>query len=707
MNVVSRIFLYLVAMMALLSAAAASDVVTTPRLEARLVAERTGVPAAGGTIALGLSQVMQPGWHTYWRNPGESGEPTTLAWTLPQGITASEINWPHPERIPFGELANYGYSNRVLLPVDVTLPAGLVPGTQVTLRVEAAWLACKDICVPENATLELTLPVVEGEPQANPQWRDDFARAREAQPLKDGPFSARFDVRAGNVTLYFEPPAGARIEPESILFFPFTRGLIKASAPQVPQAAGDGFAMRLPPGWRLRDPAQLEATKAIEGVLVVPARDGSPARAFELSLARGAVPETATAPAAASTSFLEAILFAVLGGLILNLMPCVFPILSMKALSLVHSSQKDRPWVDGLVYLAGVMVTFAGLAGVLLWLRSLGEDVGWGFQLQSPLSVAILAYVLALVGFSLSGLFTLGTSLQGTGQGLAGKSGLVGTFFTGVLAVVVAAPCTAPFMGVAMSFAFTQSAPVTIAVFLALGFGLALPWVLFSAVPALVRLLPRPGDWMERFRQFLAFPMYGAVAWLVWVLSQQVDPEGLFRVMIGIVLLGLGAWAFGNLQQRASLIGFVLFVGGLAGAAGLLAMPFGAPRALQAAAAGEEGASSHAFSEPYTATRLEALRAEGKPVFVNLTAAWCVSCLYNERVALSTEAVRKAFSETGTVYLVGDWTNRNAEISALLRQYGRDGVPLYLYFPAGGGDPIVLPQLLTESIVINAVRSEK
>ena len=707
MNVVSRIFLYLVAMMALLSAAAASDVVTTPRLEARLVAERTGVPAAGGTIALGLSQVMQPGWHTYWRNPGESGEPTTLAWTLPQGITASEINWPHPERIPFGELANYGYSNRVLLPVDVTLPAGLVPGTQVTLRVEAAWLACKDICVPENATLELTLPVVEGEPQANPQWRDDFARAREAQPLKDGPFSARFDVCAGNVTLYFEPPAGARIDPEGILFFPFTRGLIKASAPQVPQAAGDGFAMRLPPGWRLRDPAQLEATKAIEGVLVVPARDGSPARAFELSLARGAVPETATAPAAASTSFLEAILFAVLGGLILNLMPCVFPILSMKALSLVHSSQKDRPWVDGLVYLAGVMVTFAGLAGVLLWLRSLGEDVGWGFQLQSPLSVAILAYVLALVGFSLSGLFTLGTSLQGTGQGLAGKSGLVGTFFTGVLAVVVAAPCTAPFMGVAMSFAFTQSAPVTIAVFLALGFGLALPWVLFSAVPALVRLLPRPGDWMERFRQFLAFPMYGAVAWLVWVLSQQVDPEGLFRVMIGIVLLGLGAWAFGNLQQRASLIGFVLFVGGLAGAAGLLAMPFGAPRALQAAAAGEEGASSHAFSEPYTATRLEALRAEGKPVFVNLTAAWCVSCLYNERVALSTEAVRKAFSETGTVYLVGDWTNRNAEISALLRQYGRDGVPLYLYFPAGGGDPIVLPQLLTESIVITAVRSEK
>jgi thiol:disulfide interchange protein DsbD len=261
-------------------------------------------------------------------------------------------------------------------------------------------------------------------------------------------------------------------------------------------------------------------------------------------------------------------------------------------------------------------------------------------------------------------------------------------------------------MGVAMSFAFTQSAPVTIAVFLALGFGLALPWVLFSAVPALVRLLPRPGDWMERFRQFLAFPMYGAVAWLVWVLSQQVDPEGLFRVMIGLVLLALGAWAFGNLQQRASLIGFILFIGGLSGAAALLVTPFAPPRQALAVS-GEEGASSHAFSEPYSEARLAALRSEGKPVFVNLTAAWCVSCLYNERVALSTEAVRTAFSQTGTVYLVGDWTNRNAEISALLRQYGRDGVPLYLYFPAGGGDPIVLPQLLTESIVINAIRNEK
>jgi thiol:disulfide interchange protein len=705
MSVLSRIFLCLVAWMALLSAAAASDVVTTPRLEARLVSEGEGLPAAGGTVTLGLLQVMQPGWHTYWRNPGESGEPTTMAWSVPPHFAVSDIKWPHPERIPFGELANYGYSNRVLLPVEITVPAGLLPAAQVTFRVEATWLACKDICVPESATLELVLPVVAGAPAPDARWQADFTRARAAEPARQGPYEGRFDVKDGTVTLFVVPKAGETLPPQGVQFFPFAKGQFKASTEQKPEAAEGGIVIRVPAGWRLRDAGQREKATELDGVLVVPARGREPARAFELSLARGPVPAMAIVPAAAATSFLEAILFAVLGGLILNLMPCVFPILSMKALSLVHSSQKDRPWVDGLVYLAGVMVTFAGLAAVLLWLRALGEDVGWGFQLQSPLSVAILAYVLALVGFSLSGLFTLGTSLQGAGQGLAGRSGLVGTFFTGVLAVVVAAPCTAPFMGVAMSFAFTQGAAVTMVVFLALGFGLALPWVLFSAVPALVRLLPRPGEWMERFRQFLAFPMYGAVAWLVWVLSQQVSPEGLFRVMLGLVLLGMGAWALGNLQRRAALVTFGLCLAGLAGAAAMVVMPFEPARTTQIG--GEEGPSSHAFAEPYSAARLAERRAEGKPVFVNLTAAWCVSCLYNERVALSTQAVRAAFRETGTVYLVGDWTNRNAEISALLRQHARDGVPLYLYFPAGGGDPRVLPQLLTESIVIETLRPTK
>lgn len=704
MSLLRRMVWFLVASLALAGAARAVDVVTTSRVEARLVAERDGIPAAGGTISLGLLQVMQPEWHTYWRNPGESGEPTTMAWTLPPGFAASDIRWPHPERIPYGELANYGYSGRILLPVDITVPAGLQPGTTVTLRVEANWLTCKDICVPESGTLELTLPVVDGEPSTNANWQADFAHARASEPVKGAAIDARFDVRDGAVTLFFVPAAELKIAPAGTQFFPYTKGQIKASAEQKPEAVEGGIAIRVPPGWRLRDPQQLQSTTAIDGVLVVPGTAGADARAYELSLARGAVPAASVIPAAASTSFVEAILFAVLGGLILNLMPCVFPILSMKALSLVNSSHAERPWVDGLVYLAGVMLTFAALAGALLWLRALGEDVGWGFQLQSPLSVAVLAYILAGVGFSLSGLFILGTSLQGAGQGLASHSGLVGTFFTGVLAVVVAAPCTAPFMGAAMSFAFTQSASVTISVFLALGFGLALPWVLFSMSPALVRLLPRPGAWMESFKQFLAFPMYAAAAWLVWVLSQQTSPEGLGRVLFGLVLLGLGFWALGRLQQKKSILSFLIAVSSLAGSLGVLSY-FLAPQPVQQSL--EQEVPSHAFSEPYSAARLAALRAEGKPVFVNLTAAWCVSCLYNERVALSTESVRNAFRDTGTVYLVGDWTNRNAEISALLKQHGRDGVPLYLHFPAGSGDPNILPQLLTESIVINALRSGK
>lgn len=699
---VALILLYLLA----LWPAKAADVVTTPHVEARLVSEVDGVPASGGVISLALIQTMQPEWHTYWRNPGESGEPTLLKWSLLDGFSASDIKWPHPQRIPYGELANYGYSQQVLLRSEISVPPGLAVGSTITFQVDASWLVCKDICVPEQGTLDLTLPVVDGTPKPISQLAEPFAKARAAEPVTGGPFEGHFSVSADSVTLYVVP-AGSTVKGEGAQFFPYTKGQIKASALQSPAPLGQGFAITVPAGWRLKDAAQLAQTPSIQGVLVLPAAGGT--QAFELTLQKGGVPAVPIASAAADIPFLQAIAFAILGGLILNLMPCVFPILSMKALSLVRSGHAERPWVDGLVYLAGVMTTFASLAGALLWLRSLGEDVGWGFQLQSPVSVAALAYILAGVGFSLSGLFYLGGSLQNAGQNLSGHTGLVGTFFTGVLAVVVAAPCTAPFMGAAMSFAFTQTAPVTIAVFLALGFGLALPWVVFSMVPALVRLLPRPGEWMDSFKQFLAFPMYGAAAWLVWVISQQVSPEGLFRVMIGLVLLGFAAWAFGNIQRRAAesrsfILSLLFFVVGLGGAIAMLAMPFDPVRPAQSS---EDGPGSHAFAEAYSAARLAALRAEGKPVLVNLTAAWCVSCLYNERVALSTEAVRNAFRDTNTVYLLGDWTNQNPEISALLRQHGRDGVPLYLYFAAGGAEPVILPQILTEALVIDTLKGSK
>ena len=692
----------LLLLLAVATAARAADVATTPRVEARLISEVTGIPASGGTISIALVERMQPGWHTYWRNPGESGEPTTIAWSLPTGFAAGPIIWPHPERISFGELANYGFPEQVLLRTELTVPAGLQLGTIVTFTANASWLVCKDICIPEKATLDISLPVVVGAPAVSDQWQQAFATSRMREPLKTSAFDARFAASETEVTLFFQPTLNRMERGVGALFFPYDRGLIKASAPQVAEQRGDGFAIAVPPAYKLRDPEKRKAITEIPGVLVL-----ASSQSYEVTLRAGAVPAASMLVAAADLGIGQAILFAVLGGLILNLMPCVFPILSMKALALIQAGHTDRPWTDGIAYLLGVMTTFAGLGVTLLWLRGMGADVGWGFQLQSPLSVAILAYILALVGLNLSGVFQLGGSIQGTGQGLASRGGVVGAFFTGILAVIVAAPCTAPFMGAAMGFAFTQDPAVTLAIFLALGFGLALPWVIVSFSPALIRLLPKPGEWMERFKQFLAFPMYGAAAWLIWVLSQQVNAEGLFRVMIGVVLLALAAWAFGVVQARAALsrsviLSSVLFLLALGGAVALIALPF-KPRAVETQT-GETGAL---LSEPYSTSRLAALRAEGKPIFVNLTAAWCVSCLYNERVALSSAAVAEAFKTTGTAYLVGDWTNQNPEISALLRTHGREGVPLYLYYPAGGGQPKILPQILTQSLMIETLGTSR
>lgn len=702
----------LLSLAALLTAAPgprAADVVTTPRVEARLVSAVTGVPAAGGKISLALHQRMQPGWHTYWRNPGESGEPTNIAWTAPPGFAVSDIFWPHPERIPFGGLANYGYSDEVLLRVEVTVPPGLKPGENVTFKGDVAWLVCKDICIPEKGALDLTLPVVESEPAVNEQWRAAFDDARTREPVHSNSFDARFAVTDTDVTLYFFPTLNRIERGIGAQFFPFTKGLIKASAPQASEQREGGFAIVVPPGWKLRDAEKRKTIDTIGGVLVLAPQNGNPSQSFEVTLRRGDVPPALLTAAAADLPLLQAILFAVLGGLILNLMPCVFPILSMKALALVKAGHAERPWKDGIAYLVGVMTTFAALGGVLLWLRAAGEDAGWGFQLQSPLSVAVLAYILTLVGLNLSGVFQIGGSVQGAGQGLASQGGLVGAFFTGVLAVIVAAPCTAPFMGAAMGFAFTQSPAITIVIFLALGFGLALPWVIFSFSPALIRLLPRPGEWMERFKQFLAFPMYAAAAWLVWVLSQQVTPEGFFRVLIGLVMLALAAWAFGVTQAHAAasrprILSSIVFLLGLAAATALLAIPF-TGRSTDTATAPEVAGALPA--EPYSAARLTDLRNQGRPVFVNLTAAWCVSCLYNERVALSSAAVANAFKATDTVYLVGDWTNQNPEISALLKTHGREGVPLYLYFPPGGTAPKVLPQLLTQTLIIETLGMTK
>jgi thiol:disulfide interchange protein DsbD len=713
---VSASLRYLLVFFALCVSSAVPAFAEAKHVRAELIPEQNGVPSDGGTVTVALHQVIEPDWHTYWRNPGDAGEPTAITWKLPDGFKAGDIQWPYPTREAVPPLLNFGYSNEVFLLTDIVVPKGLKAGDHVTLKADATWLVCEKVCVPEDASLELTLPVVDVGPFPNLQWHEKIEATRRAVPLKSSSFAGTFAVKDGAISLFFKPTLDRIEKGEGALFFPFQQGLIKNAAPQVATQADGGFGFRIPVGSAFRDPARASVDK-IDGVLVLgsePQRDGIK-QAFEVSLARGDVPALAPAHAGGSAGpsgeapigLLTAIGFALLGGLILNLMPCVFPILSMKAIALVRSHHAERPWGDGVAYTLGVLATFTALAGVLLALRSAGEDVGWGFQLQSPLAVAILAYVLVLVGLNLSGVFEIGTSVQDVGSDLSSRNGLVGSFFTGVLAVIVAAPCTAPFMGAAMGFAFTQSAPVIFAVFLALGLGLALPWLLISLSPHAVALLPKPGPWMVRFKQLLAFPMYGAAAWLIWVLSQQVTPEGLFRVMIGVVALGLAAWGWGVAQARGAegksrVASFGAAALGFAIATALVAMPFVGAAPSSAAVS---PASETLSGEPYSEMRLADLRGQNKAVLVNLTAAWCITCLYNERVALSSKAVADAFKETNTVYLVGDWTNRNAEIARLLRAHGREGVPLYLYFPPGG-EAKILPQMLDEATVVATLKGE-
>jgi thiol:disulfide interchange protein/DsbC/DsbD-like thiol-disulfide interchange protein len=666
-------------------------------VKADLLVEPTSI-APGQTFWVGVRLRMKEHWHTYWRNPGDSGEATSIAWDLPHGFKAGPIQWPTPNRIPVGPLANYGYDGETTLLTEITAPADLAPSTQVPINAHVTWLVCEKECIPGEGRLSLTLPAAAARgtpPEASDGTRAAFDAARSMLP-QSSPWPARMDVSQETLTLHAAAKGPKQDAIRSAQFFPFSETLIRHADPQTLAVSADGLSLKLP-----RSPLTIGTPKDARGVLVIDEAigTGTVRHAFEL----GDVAIATAAPIGSPGVILQAALFALLGGLILNLMPCVFPVLSIKVLSLInHAGQSARQLrLHGLVYTAGVLVTFLGLAGVLLALRAGGAEIGWGFQLQSPITVAVIAYVLFAMGLSLSGVFHFGYSLQAVGGNLAHRTGLSGSFFAGALAVVVATPCTAPFMGTALGFALTQPAVVSLIVFLALGLGLALPFLLLTLAPQLVNRLPRPGSWMETLKQALAFPIYATVAWLMWVLGQQVGPSGLFAAMIGLVLVALGAWSFSIWQTSctwgrrvAAAVAVASMVTTAVAVAGLQRDQVDASPATQAASA--------AGIEPFTQRRLDELRAENRPVFVNMTAAWCITCLVNERVALSTEAVKSAFAAGNIAYLKGDWTNRNPEITRILERHGRSGVPLYLLY-AGGDEPVVLPQILTAATVLQEI----
>lgn len=687
-----RLIAVIAGLLATLGAAGSAHAIDLPDpgtlVAARLLAAAPSV-SPGKVLWTDISLKIKPGWHVYWRNPGDAGLPVAAAWHLPEGFSAGAIEWPVPERFQTGALVNYGYRGIADLLVPIAVPRALPPGHHVPIAADVTWLACSEICIPGSAKLSLDLPAV-GTAAPDPATAAHFAAARARLPAP-APFAARFADEAHDYRLIVPAAAFAGLADPSAAFFPYDGNAIDASAAPAIVRGTDGLALILA---KAGGPGAHQAT-TLNGVLVL--QSAGKTRAYTISALPGAaVPEPNR-----TVGWWGAVVLAFLGGLVLNLMPCVFPILSLKVLSLADFARREDGLFHGLAYGAGAVLSFVVLGGLLLTLRAGGTAIGWGFQLQSPIVVGLLAYLLLTMGLSLSGVAEFGAGLAGAGSRLGERGGLAGAFGTGVLATVVAAPCTAPFMGAALGFALVAPAPAALAVFAALGMGLAAPFVLAAAVPGTARLLPRPGAWMAVVKQVLAFPLYGTVAWLVWVLMQEVAPGDALMVLFGLVAVAFAVWVYGRTRAgvpAARRWGTGLAALGLAAAIGLAATIAPAPAGGRTAATARDRLPYQQFS----LARLAALRAEQTPVFVNLTASWCVTCLFNEHAALDHAAVRRRFAAHGIVALKGDWTRRNPEITAFLRKYGRSGVPLYLLYDRRG-DATVLPQILTESTVLDAV----
>ncbi|MEK6243318.1 MAG: thioredoxin family protein [Pseudomonadota bacterium] len=609
----------------LASAAVAAAPVKTENVEAELFAERTAAEP-GRTLTVALRLKIVPHWHTYWRNPGDSGEPTALAWQLPPGYSAGPIQWPPPRRLPAGPLMNFGYEDEVLHLVDIAVPAN-ASGTAM-LAARATWLVCDpERCIPEDGELSLELPVGAGETS---RWAKAIARTRDALPVMAKGWRFAAARNENGVELEIVPPEGnATRSMSSLAYFPFEQGKIHNAAPQSFARAGEGFVLKVP---KAEQP--VGAFTRVHGLLVA---DGLP-RALEID-----VPVQGFSSRGNLSGLALAVLFAFAGGLILNLMPCVLPVLSIKILGFAGHAAGDKRAMrmHGALYALGVVLSFLFLAALLVLLKSLGNEIGWGFQLQSPVFVGLLALLFLALALNLSGFFDFSFAMPLGISELGAKSKNLDAFLTGVLAVAVASPCTAPFMGAALGFALAGGTADALAVFTALGAGMALPYLALAWNPGWLKWLPKPGAWMVRFKQLLAIPLYATAIWLGWVLGIQ---SGLFSAA--------SEW------------------------------------------------------EKYSEKTLQKYEQQGKTVFVDYTAAWCVTCQVNKRLVLSRPEVEEALRGSGMALLRADWTRRDEEITRALAALGRKGVPVYaIYRP--GREAELLPEILTRDTVLAALGTPK
>ncbi|WP_420142918.1 protein-disulfide reductase DsbD family protein [Sphingomonas sp.] len=668
-----RRILHLLALLLLAGTAHAAPTHITPTL----LAETTS-PAAGSRVTLAIAMKPEATWHGYWQNPGDAGLEARIAWDAPRGLAFGPLLYPVPETLLLAGLMNYVYEHDYALLVTVDVPAGLAPGTPLPLRAKFDWLACNpQVCVPETATLALRLTVGDG--AVAPQDRTRFDRWRAALPRPLGA-PARFETANGRFRLEVPLPAGAAVADP--YFFPLTDGVVDYAASQAVTREGDRLVVET----AARDgpaPAKIEGVLRI-GKSAGVALDAVPGKVAALT------PPAAREGRADAGGFLLALGGAVLGGLLLNIMPCVFPILSLKALSLARSGESARSArIEALAYTGGVVLVCALLGGALLGLRAAGGLAGGAFQLQDTRVLALLMLLVLAIGFNRAGLFDL--PALSAGGGLAASGGAAGAFWTGALAAFIATPCTGPFMGVALGAALLLPAAGAMAVFIGLGLGLALPFLLLGFVPALRRLLPRPGAWMDVFRRILAVPMLITALGLAWILGRQAGVDGMTLGLAAALLLAFGLWWAGRRQHRLASGAWLPALGGTLAAA-LLIVTSVAPMAVEAT-------PQTAGAERFDGARLAALRAEGRPVFLYFTADWCLTCKVNEKAAIERAEVKQAFAAKKVAVMSGDWTRGDPAISRFLEAHGRSGVPFYLYYPPGGAEPRELPQVLTPGLL--------
>jgi thiol:disulfide interchange protein DsbD len=685
------------------------DVVATDNVKARLVSEVSAV-GPGQSFWVALEFDIRDGWHTYWRNPGDSGQATALKWTLPPGFTAGDILWTTPHRFEIPPLVNYGYAKHAVHLVNITAPAALQAGTPMVLSAKASWLVCSDVCIPESADLQLKLPASGRAGAIDPADTALFTAARGELPSAQlAATTARID--GGRLVIALGKGWGATLpQIKSLAFFPYDEGGIEYAAPQTLRRTANAVELSMKLGYK---PPK---AGSVRGLLLATEQSGNDMVTVPMEISadlsapdasRSAGPSRAAQAGESESSLAPLLLLAIMGGLILNLMPCVFPVLSIKAMGLVQQAKKHPAVVraKGLVFAAGVIASMLCLAAVLLVLRAGGEQIGWGFQLQSPLFLTLMVYLLLAVGLNLSGVFEVGGRLAGLGDGLTHGDSYRASFFTGVLTTLVATPCTAPFMAAAVGAALTKPPVVALCIFAALGFGLALPYLLLSFAPWLRRALPTPGPWMDTLKQIFAFPIYASAAWLLWVLAQEASSIGLAAALAGAILVALAAWAYEKSKSSAARGRLTALV--TAALAALLAIILPVHFAnLAAASPGVSPRSAQAAGgwQPYDAAEVARLNAAGRPLLVNFTASWCLTCLVNERNAFADPAIQEIFHRKGVTLMKGDWTNRDPAITRALAAFGRAGVPLYLVYNSkpGSSQPLTLPQLLTPSIVQGA-----